>query len=69
MNRYSEAGKGSKQRPGSGFSEGWERIWGKKGDGPFCVFCDRTLTQTEIEYYETACEKCEGENLSKLPGE
>lgn len=28
MNR--EAGKGSRQRPGQGYGEGWEQIWGNK---------------------------------------
>lgn len=23
-------GKGSKQRPGKGYADGWDRIWGKK---------------------------------------
>jgi len=27
--KQSEAGKGSKQRPGEGYADGWERIWGK----------------------------------------
>ena len=31
MKRH-EAGKGSKQRPGEGYADGWERIWGSGRD-------------------------------------
>jgi hypothetical protein len=27
---YSEAGKGSRQRPGKGYAAGWDAIYGKK---------------------------------------
>jgi len=30
MTRFHEAGKGSKQRPGSGYADGWYEIWGEK---------------------------------------
>jgi hypothetical protein len=32
MPKQSEAGKGSKQRPGEGYADGWERIWGSGRD-------------------------------------
>jgi hypothetical protein len=41
--KQSEAGKGSKQRPGSGYADGWERIWGKACG---CITCFRDRAET-----------------------
>lgn len=57
----SDGGKGSDRRPGEGFADGWERIFGKpkekacKGD---CSQCSRSASTSESKASAAGASMC-----------
>ena len=55
MSTHGDGGKGSQRRPGEGYQEAWERIFGKKpqpaqpGPKPSAPHCTAIKVQGEVQ--------------------